>query len=169
MNLKRYFSRTKRRYLAEITIVRFFLLAQDAHGGEGEGDDFLISEIRKMRYRVLVIDDNDKFRRAFCFKLKRIFNAAVDDVNSGEAAIDKLQTDNYDLIITDIMMPPGMSGIETYHEVRKIEVSTRVVMMSAYSDSDEWKQAQDLHDVTLLHKPFHDAALIDIFNPNRGG
>lgn len=163
MTPKRHFSRIKRRYLAEFTIVRFFLLAQDAHGSQGADDDFLINEIRKMRYRVLVIDDNEKFRKAFCFKLKRVFNAVVDDVNSGEAGINKLRSDSYDLIITDIMMPPGMSGIETYHAVRKIEVITRIVLMSAYSDSDEWKEAQDLHDVTLLHKPFTDAALIEVF------
>jgi CheY-like chemotaxis protein len=86
----------------------------------------------------------------------------VDDVNSGKAGIEKLrQGHSYDIVFTDIMMPE-MTGIEAYYELQKIVGGgIRIVIMSAYSDSSEWKQAQDL-GVLLLHKPISEDQLINI-------
>jgi CheY-like chemotaxis protein len=121
-----------------------------------------IEEIRSKEYRILVIDDDDKFRKSFCFKLTRKYKARVEDVNLARLGVEKLREGNsYDLIFTDIMMPE-MSGIETYYELRKINPTIRIVIMSAYSDSDQWKKAQELGGVTLLHKPIPDDTLIRV-------
>jgi CheY-like chemotaxis protein len=123
-----------------------------------------IGEIRKKEYKILVIDDDDDFRKSFCFKLKRIFKAQVEDVDSGKSGIEKLRDGNsYDLIFTDIMMPE-MTGIETYHELRKIDPKIRIVVMSAYSNSEDWKRAQALKDITLIHKPIQEHVLIKILS-----
>jgi CheY-like chemotaxis protein len=120
-----------------------------------------IDKIRERKHKILVIDDTDKFRKAFCFNLKRKYNAQVDGVNSGEAGIEKLKGGNsYDFVFTDIMMP-GMTGIDVYHELQKLGIEIRIVIMSAYSDSDAWKEAQALN-VPLLHKPIPEDQLIEI-------
>lgn len=123
-----------------------------------------IDEIRKKEYKILVIDDDDGFRKALCFKFKRMFNARVEDVHSGKLGIEKLREGNsYDFIFTDVMMPE-MTGIETYHELRKIDAQVRIVIMSAYLNSEEWKKSQELNDICLLHKPIPIDALIKILN-----
>jgi len=156
-------NKTTLRYLLRHRIGQFFLLAM------GAGENFLadnaarIGRIREQGYKILVIDDDDDFRKSFCFKLKRKYKAHVEEVVSGEAGIEKLSEGNsYDFIFTDIMMPPGISGIETYHKLRKLDGHIRIVIMSAYSDSDDWKRAQELADVPLLHKPIPEEQLITI-------
>ena len=127
----------------------------------GSAEASKIDEIRGRKYKILVIDDKDKFRKAFCFNLKRKYNAQVEDVNSGEAGMEKLRGGNsYDFVFTDIMMP-GMTGIDVYHELKKMGSEIRIVIMSAYSDSDQWKEAQKLK-VPLLHKPIPEDQLIGI-------
>jgi len=161
--LRRPINRTRLYYLAQYVIVRFCMSLTSAKRGSDPADSSAIDEIRKKEYRILVIDDDDDFRKSFCFKLKRKFRAKVEDVNSGKAGIDKLRKLNdYDFIFTDIMMPE-MTGIDTHHELRKIDANIPIVIMSAYSDSEEWKKAQELEDVSLLHKPIPDEALIKVF------
>jgi DNA-binding NarL/FixJ family response regulator len=55
-------------------------------------------------------------------------------------------------------MMPGMSGIETYIELKKIDAHCLIVMMSSHSDSGEWMKAEDL-SVELLSKPLLGPAL----------
>jgi CheY-like chemotaxis protein len=142
------------------SIARFLLFAMDSKDNSKNASASLVNEIRKNEYKILVIDDDDDFRRSFCFKLKRKYRAQVKDVSSGKLGIKELREGNlYDYIFTDIMMPE-MTGIETYVELRKINAKVQIVVMSAYSDSEEWKKAQELEDVVLIHKPIPDDALI---------
>jgi len=121
-----------------------------------------INSIREKEHKILIIDDKDKFRKAFRFKLEKMYKAEVTDVNSGEMGVEELKNGaQYDFIFTDMMMP-GINGIETYHELRKIDPQTKIVIMSAYPDSDGWKQVSELKDVTLLHKPISDDDLIKV-------
>lgn len=132
--------------------------------GETRTSD-LVEEIRKKHFKILVVDDEDAFRRSFCFKLRRKYSAEVEDVNSGSLAIAAvLRGETYDLIFTDIMMP-GMKGTETFEQLQRIDPNLKVVIMSAFSDSDEWKKAQDMGAV-LIHKPIDDDLLIKILIQN---
>jgi CheY-like chemotaxis protein len=124
----------------------------------------IIEVIRRQGYKILVVDDDDKFGKSFCFLLERVFGAHVEHVGSAKRGVEKLRTGNsYDLIFLDIMMPE-MTGVEAYHELRMIDDKIRIVIMSAYSDSEEWKKAQDLKDVALLHKPIPEDSLIKILS-----
>jgi two-component system, LuxR family, response regulator FixJ len=159
---RRRFARQRPNHLSlKISITRFLLSAVGS-GDRSTGIDVdRIDEIRARKYRILVIDDDNDFRKSFCFKLRRKYKAEVEDVASGEAGVAKLKGgDSYDFIFTDIMMP-GMTGIQTYRELRKLDGTIRIVMMSAYSDSEEWKKAQEL-GVPLLHKPIPEDQLINI-------
>ncbi|HXD31145.1 MAG TPA: response regulator [Pyrinomonadaceae bacterium] len=143
------------------SIIEFLLFASTSGNKSRADADATVDEIRARELKLLVIDDDEDYRRSFCFKLKRKYKAQVDDVNLGRLAVEKLKEGHsYDLIFTDIMMPE-MSGIETYHELRKLNGTVRIVIMSAYSDSEEWKRAQQL-GVTLLHKPIADHILLRV-------
>jgi CheY-like chemotaxis protein len=124
----------------------------------------IIDTIRRQGHKILVVDDDDNFGKSFCFKLKRVFGAQVEHVTSGKMVIEKLRTGNsYDLIFMDIMMPE-MTGVETYHELRWSDAKLIIVIMTAYSNSEEWKKALHLKDVVLLHKPIQEDSLIKILS-----
>jgi len=111
-----------------------------------------LDAIRKRHLRILLIDDEDRFRKAMRFNLSQKYGAEVTDVDSGKDAIGLLKAgDQFDLIFIDLMMP-GMSGTETYTELRKIDSSCAVVLMSSYSESYEWAAAKELA-VRLVSKP----------------
>jgi CheY-like chemotaxis protein len=123
-----------------------------------------INSIINRQYKILVIDDDQDFRKSLCFKLKRKYRAHVEDVDSGKAGIEKLEEGrSYDFVFTDIMMPE-MTGIDVYHALRRINADIRIVIMSAYSDSAEWANAQALEDVALLHKPIPEDKLIELLS-----
>lgn len=167
VNMRRVIRKKKRGHWLEHSFVRLFLLAMNSGGGSVTAGDPTINEIRKKEYKILIIDDDDGFRDSLRFKLSRIFKAWVEDVNSGKSGIEKLGAGNsYDFIFTDIMMPE-MTGIEAYYELRKIDAGIPIVMMSAYSDSDEWNKAQNLKDITLIHKPIAVEMLIKVLAPEK--
>lgn len=163
MTTRRRRMRTTSHYFGDYLIVRF--LMQEAGLGEMLPDQETerLNRIREQSYKILVIDDDDKFRKSFCFKLKRKYKAEVEDVVSGEEGVKKLSDGHrYDFIFTDVMMP-GITGVETYHRLREIDAEIPIVIMSAYSDSEEWKKAQQLN-VPLLHKPISDGQLDKILD-----
>lgn len=165
MKTKLAFLENKRRRLVKSTILPFFVVAR-AGAGAGEGlvpSKATIDEIRRKDLRILVVDDDDRFRASFCFKLRRKYAVQVDSVNSGESAIAVVQDGkSFDLIFTDIMMP-GMTGVETYKQLMRLNPALKIVVMSAYSDSEEWKNAQQL-GATPIHKPIPDDVLMRILS-----
>jgi len=77
---------------------------------------------------------------------------------SGLQALDRLQDDEVDLLLTDAVMP-GMSGLELAQRARKLVDSLPVVVMSGYRsviESEEWQLSGASG---YLNKPFTPAEL----------
>jgi CheY-like chemotaxis protein len=123
--------------------------------------------IRGENYKILFVDDEERFRRTTARWLRKEFNVVVDVVESGRAAIQAAgQNASYDFIFLDLMMP-GLDGVRTYRELRRLNVTARVVMMSAYSSSELWREAEEL-GLQPLPKPLKEESLIEIFDSRRG-
>jgi CheY-like chemotaxis protein len=90
------------------------------------------------------------------------YGAQVKDVGSGMEAINILSAgERFDIIFLDIMMP-RMNGIETYKKLREVRgVACPIVMMSAFSDSKEWKEVKEL-GVELTPKPISEEMIVSI-------
>jgi CheY-like chemotaxis protein len=140
----------------------FLLLARNKNSRPGKPNTPGLSKIiREGQLRVLIIDDEDRFREAMSFNLTELYGATVKAVESGSNAINHLKAGNsYEVIFLDLKLP-GMDGIETYHRLRDMKVVCPIVMMSAYPDSEKWEQAKQL-DVALIPKPFPEKILIEI-------
>ena len=81
---------------------------------------------------ILIIDDE----YATCLMLQRKLKREEYDTeiaDSGKAALDKLKTDHFDLVVTDMRMP-GMMGDELIQEVKKIDPDLPVIIITAYAD-----------------------------------
>jgi DNA-binding NtrC family response regulator len=87
-----------------------------------------------MAEKILVVDDEEIIRESLSFILKKE-GYIVEEAENGKAAYDKIIKDSYDLVITDIEMP-GMKGIDLLAEIKKINIQTTVVIITAYGSLD---------------------------------
>lgn len=105
--------------------------------------------------RLLVVDDNDLNRDMLGRRLKRRGYTVV-SAESGEAAMQLLQRETFDLVLLDWMMP-GMSGIQVLEQIRKrwSAVELPVVMATAKSEADDIVQALRAEANDYVTKPLN--------------
>jgi len=74
-------------------------------------------------------------------------------VEDGYLAIEEVRKTHFDVIFMDIKMP-GINGVQTFREVKKIDPKTVVIMMTAYPVEDLVKRAVSEGAYTCIYKPF---------------
>lgn len=109
--------------------------------------------------RILVVDDNEDIQ----FFLHRILSDKyfVSLASSGEEAVSKMDADDYDLVVSDVMMP-GMSGLELCKRI-KTDINTShifVVLLTAKIDKDSKIESLGCGADAYIEKPFSPAHLI---------
>jgi CheY-like chemotaxis protein len=82
--------------------------------------------------RILLVDDEEHIRLLFKEELEEE-GYDIDLASNGFEALDKLRNRPFDLIVLDIKMP-GMDGIQTLNEIKKINKDQRVILCSAYGE-----------------------------------
>ena len=102
--------------------------------------------------KILVVDDEAVIREG----LKRILGGAgylVEAFAQGHLAIERLQTEPFDLVISDVKMP-GMSGIEVLKAIRVLQPQVPIIMITGYSTVDTAVEALKNGAVDYIAKPF---------------
>jgi two-component system, cell cycle sensor histidine kinase and response regulator CckA len=84
----------------------------------------------------------------------RTLNYNVASVSSGEEAIAYVKECNVDLIVLDMIMDPGMDGLDTYRSVLAIHPKQTAIIVSGFSESDRVKTAKDLGAGAYVRKPY---------------
>jgi len=87
-----------------------------------------------MAERILVVDDEDIIRESLTFILKKE-GYYVQEAENGLAAYNKLLKETFDLVITDLEMPE-MKGIELLEEIKKLNIQTSVIIITAFGSLD---------------------------------
>jgi DNA-binding NtrC family response regulator len=104
---------------------------------------------------ILVVDDERDIRRALDIVLSDE-GYTVDTAANGLEAIQKLQSHEYDLLLTDLKME-GADGFEVLRKSREINESLPVIMMTAFGSVDSAVEAMKLGAMDYIIKPFmHD-------------
>jgi CheY-like chemotaxis protein len=112
-----------------------------------------ISEYTGKGESILVIDDVEAQRNLAAEMLKKL-NYKVDTVSSGEEAIEYLKKRKVDLLVLDMIMEPGMDGLDTYRNILKIHPEQKAVIASGFSESDRVSEAQELGAGVYVKKPY---------------
>jgi CheY-like chemotaxis protein len=112
----------------------------------------------ELRHRVLIVEDNDDVAET-TRQLLEFLGCEVRRVESGNAAVLRLERDarNFDLVLTDIVMPGGLSGIEVLRYVRDRHSHLPVVLMTGYSNELQKVSSEEI----VLLKPFSPHELAD--------
>jgi|GEM_PF-1435408 signal transduction histidine kinase len=105
------------------------------------------------RPRVLVADDDREIRRAIEFILR--FEFDVTTVKSGDLAVERIQADKgFDVVSLDLYMP-GRTGIETLKDIKELDPSVEVLIMTANSDLESARKALKYGAYDYIDKPFN--------------
>ncbi len=102
---------------------------------------------------VLVVDDDPSIRNMLSIVLKKE-NYNVYIAESGEKALENIRKNKIDMVISDIKMP-GMSGIELLGRIKKIRKDIPVLMITAYTSTDDAIEAMKLGAEDYVSKPFN--------------
>ncbi len=101
--------------------------------------------------KVLVVDDEETMRRSLA-DILRLEGYQVQAVSSGEAAVDLLRKDTFDVILLDIKMP-GMDGLEVLRTVARIAPETMVILLTAHGSLESAVEAVRYQAHDYLVKP----------------
>lgn len=102
---------------------------------------------------VLVIDDDPR-QRDIATKLLQTLNYQVICCSSGEEAISYLKEKTVDILLLDMLMDPGINGLETYKHIVKMHPGQRAVIASGYSKSAEVQETLRLGANSYISKPY---------------
>ncbi len=108
--------------------------------------------------RILVADDKENIVRLFQRILEHDFH--VSTAADGTRALAALESDSFDVVITDIRMP-GHDGLEILREVKRTQPETEVILMTAFGSVQSAVEAIKEGAYDYLTKPFEpDEALL---------
>ena len=108
---------------------------------------------------VLLVDNDD----GISVRLEGVIEDVgylVCGVEDGYQDIELVKQIDFHWVFMDIRMP-GLNGVETYLEIKKISPSSKVVMMTGFSNGELVKNALDEGVHSLIHKPFKVSRIID--------
>jgi len=102
---------------------------------------------------VLIVDDVDEQREIASGMIKKLgYN--VTSISSGEKAVEYLKQHRADLLILDMIMEPGIDGLETYRQILKLHPGQKAIIASGFSETDKVKEAQGLGAGAYIKKPY---------------
>jgi signal transduction histidine kinase/ActR/RegA family two-component response regulator len=102
---------------------------------------------------VLVVDDSEDQRQIATEILLR-FGYSATAVASGEAAVEYIRHNAVDLLLLDMLMAPGIDGLETYRQILQFQPGQKAVIASGYSQTNHIEDARLLGISEYVLKPY---------------
>ncbi|MBW1945336.1 MAG: response regulator [Deltaproteobacteria bacterium] len=115
-----------------------------------------------MKTRILIVDDEKEFTESMAERLT-IRDYDVTTALSGEDALKKVKGYNFDVVILDVKMP-GIDGIETLREIKRIKPLTEVIMLTGNATMETAIEGMQLGALDYLMKPCNNEALVSKIN-----
>jgi two-component system cell cycle sensor histidine kinase/response regulator CckA len=143
----------------------------NVHSEEGKGSTFALyfpvtrekissaheavspSEYEGKGESILIVDDMKEQRDLATEMLNRL-NYLVASVASGEEAVMHVKDHPCDLMVLDMIMDPGMDGLDTYKSILEIFPKQKAIIVSGFSESERVRAAQALGAGDYVRKPY---------------
>ena len=114
-------------------------LSIEAYSGHGES--------------ILVVDDMDSQREIASVLLTQL-GYSVETSASGEEAVEMMKTTKFDLVVLDMIMEPGIDGLDTYKQILALHPGQKAIIASGFSETTRVKAALALGAGQYVKKPY---------------
>ena len=143
----------------------------DVQSAEGEGTTFTlyfpatrkqlvkdqsglsIEDYKGSGQSILVVDDVEE-QREIAFTILSELGYSVATVSSGEEAVGYMEKNSVDLLLLDMIMDPGIDGLDTYKKILKLHPGQKAIIASGFSETGRVKEAQRLGAGQYVRKPY---------------
>ncbi len=102
---------------------------------------------------ILIVDDVEEQRDIASLMLSKL-GYSVNTAPSGEDAIEYMQNNSADLLVLDMIMDPGIDGLETFRKILKFKPRQKAIIASGFSETWRVKEALRLGAGTYVKKPY---------------
>ena len=102
---------------------------------------------------ILIVDDVEEQRNIASGMLKEL-GYSVASVSSGEEAVEYLKMNKADVLVLDMIMDPGMDGLDTYKKIIETRPEQKAIIGSGFSETDRVKETLALGAGAYIRKPF---------------
>lgn len=104
------------------------------------------------KVKILIVDDEPLIRDALAFKLTKE-GYTVETAEDGEKAIEKIDNESYDIVISDVMMP-FISGFELLKILKERGTQAPVLLLTSLNSENAVLKAFELGADDYMTKPF---------------
>jgi two-component system, OmpR family, alkaline phosphatase synthesis response regulator PhoP len=108
--------------------------------------------------KIAIVEDEDNIANLISLVLKEITTDII-RYDNGWKAIDGILSNNYNLIVLDVMLP-GVNGYEICRQVRSSGINAPILMLTAKSEEDEKVMGLEIGADDYLTKPFSNKELL---------
>jgi CheY-like chemotaxis protein len=133
------------------TFIMYFPVTREAISREAV--PLSISEYSGEGQSILVIDDI-QVQRELAKEILQKLHYRVASVSSGEEAVEVMKNQTVDLIVLDMIMDPGMDGLDTYSKILEICPHQKAIIVSGFAETKRVTKAQALGAGSYLKKPY---------------
>lgn len=104
-------------------------------------------------YKILIVDDDELIVESF----ERVFEEYttgfdIDKTTDSKKALELIEKKNYDLVITDLVMP-DIDGIQVLQKVKELQPDSEVILITAYSSTSSALDAMHFGAFDYITKP----------------
>lgn len=104
---------------------------------------------------ILVVDDDPVIRRLLQQRLQKENFSDIEVAEDGTIASEMMSHRYFDVVLTDLMMPGGIGGIEVLEIAKELYPATEVVLITAHSSVDSAVEAMKKGAIDYLEKPIN--------------
>ena len=112
-----------------------------------------LDQLRGNGESILIVDD-EPLQLDIASRILQTLNYRVHCVNSGEEAIAYMQTGRADLVLLDMIMSPGISGLQTFEEILQFHPGQKACIVSGFAESSDVQMVQALGAEGFIKKPY---------------
>ncbi|MBU0969332.1 MAG: response regulator, partial [Proteobacteria bacterium] len=120
---------------------------------DGRPDALCMGDLMGNKETILIVDDVSEQRTIAGTILERLGYKAL-AVASGEEAVSYLASNTVDLLLLDMIMDPGIDGLETFRRIREFRPNQKAIIVSGFSQNHKVRQTLALGAGQYIKKPY---------------
>jgi signal transduction histidine kinase/CheY-like chemotaxis protein len=102
----------------------------------------------------ILVTDDVKEQRDIAQRIFSELGYTVNTAESGEKAVEYVEKNAVDLIILDMIMSPGIDGLETYERILKLRPGQKAIITSGFSETDRIRKCKEIGIQQYIKKPY---------------